>query len=367
MANGVITSDHVATVTQWSNELHREIADMNPLKPYMGESKDSIIRVYSDLQKSSGDIVKIFASNMLEGDPWQGTQSARERAESLTYRYDEIRIDAIGHTVKFEGLISQQRVQWKVREQAKNDLAEWATYTMPVGLFLHMAGITTKFQHYVSGTTKTVYNASAPSTGSAYVFGTIPKAPTSGRIVRAGGRANDESLQSTDVASLALIDEALPIIQETRPRMQPPYVWFVSPTQAAQIMSTRNSLWEDMQLANIQAGKASGLTTYQIGRYKLVDVVVTPYIPHGVHSSTGAVVANSRRSVLCGRQAISLAFGSVSGSGKMWRWVEHEDAIERTTYIGVQAVVGAKKTQWVLDSDNTNFADYGTYVISTYA
>lgn len=367
MANGVITTDHVAAVTQWSNELQREIADRNPLKAYMSESADSIIRVYPDLQKAAGDNVKIFSSNMLAGKPWKGTQSAKERAESLTYRYDEVKVEAIGHTVKFEGLISQQRVKWKIREQAKDELAEWATYTLPVGLFLHLAGIPTKFVHYVSGATESVPEPASPTEGSSFVFGSLPVAPTTGRIVRAGARANDESLTTADVASLSLLDSILPLIQENRPRMQPPYVWFISPAQAGQITSTRNSLWEDMQMANIQAGKPSGLTTYQIGRYKGVDVVVTPYIPRGIHSSTGAIVTNSRRSVLCGRQAISLAFGSVSGAGKMWNWEEDEDRIERLTYIGVQAVLGAKKTQFKLDTDANNFSDYGTYVISTYA
>lgn len=367
MPPGVIASDHVATVTQWSNELLREIADKNPLKPYMGESSDSIIRVYSDLSRDAGQTVKIFSSNMLAGSAWKGTQSAKERAETLSYRYDQVSVEAVGFTVKYEGLISQQRVGWSIRDQAKNELAEVATWFVPQGLFLHLCGITTKYVHYVTGATNTVYEPLAPTAGTAEVFGTLPVAPTTGRIVRAGARANDESLQSTDICSVTLLDTILPKIQEDRPRMQPPYVWFVSPAQAGQIMSTRNSLWEDMQIANIQAGKPSGLLTYQIGRYKGVDVVVTPYIPRGIHSSTGAIVTNSRRSVLCGRQAISLAYGSISGGGKVWNWEEDEDRIERVTYIGAQGVLGASKTQLKLDTDANNFADYGTYVISTYA
>ena len=81
--------------------------------------------------------------------------------------------------------------------------------------------------------------------------------------------------------------------------------------------------------------------------------------PAKVGSTTGAAVANTRRAVFLGRNALSIAWGRQYGGGA-WKWTE------RVADYGDKRFVGTKLL-WGLKSDVFNSVDRGKIVITTYA
>lgn len=366
-APGQFGTSHPLNAEFWARELQADIIDKDPLKNYTGDTPDSIIWRRRELEAGHGTQITFPLRNILKGKGFMGYGSRKEIAESLSTSYDTVRVGLIGHSTKAYGDLSDQILGVKVGNELKDGLVDWWVVQRAQNTFLQACGITGQFVDYRSGLTESVTLPGRPTEPSEFVLHNIPRAPT--RILRAAGRATDEALQSTDVFSLDLIDKALPMIEESRPRMQGPYVCFLSSQQAADLTSTAGSRWEKIQLAAISARNEKSLPLYTdaLGIYKDVVFIKTPYIPRGIHSTTGAVQTNTRRAVLCGRQALVVADGKDSGQGTYLRWASQVDDIGGVTYTAAWAITGMTKTQFKLDTDANSFADFGTCVLSTYA
>ena len=141
------------------------------------------------------------------------------------------------------------------------------------------------------------------------------------------------------------------------------YVLFIHPDQTLSLRADTATAgnWFDLQGKKLQGGdgNSNGLYTGALGIYNRTLIVENFRVPQGVHGSTGATLANTRRAIFCGAQALAVAFGKNGGKNK-FTWKEELFDYEREFGVRASAIMGLKKVVY-------NNADFGTITLTTYA
>lgn len=193
-------------------------------------------------------------------------------------------------------------------------------------------------------------------------------APDSSHVYRPNSRANDQSLTTGDEMTLPLIDVLVgmaklmtPVIRPLKVNGEDKYVMFLHTNQVTQLRTnTSTGQWLDIQKAAItgDGSKGNPIMTGALGEYNGVVLHESTRVTHGVNSSTGVAVSNTRRAVLCGAQAATVAFGQ-GQSFEEFDW--NEELFDYGNQLGVESgcIFGIKKLRF-------NSADFGTIVLGTY-
>jgi len=143
------------------------------------------------------------------------------------------------------------------------------------------------------------------------------------------------------------------------------YVMFMHPVIVKNLRtdaSTARITWFDINRARLQGGESvdrNPIYTGAVGEYNGVVLHEAWRLPNGINSSTDAVVANTKRSVLCGRQAAVCAYGMAHQGSQRYRWTEELFDYQNQLGVGVDAVWGIKKSIY-------NSQDYATIVVASY-
>ena len=307
-----------------------------------------------------------------EGSTLTGNEEALD-LQAFTMRYNVFR-----HAVASpnDDTIEQARTLVRFEERARELLPQFHASRLDASVFNQLAG--------VNSTTITVDTAVYSGTNRQFVQGlnTI-NAPTTNRIIRAGGAANDESLTSADTFTLDLIDAAVEQLQRTYPYAGAldgqEFDLYISFEQEVDLKRDTSGKiqWYTTYLSAMEGGMiednkimtGSKYGTEPVGKYANVNIIPTFRVANGENSSTNAAITTVRRAVLCGRNA--LAFASRFGGGLEDAKADemgnvpfkYSTQLKDYDYIkGIEArmIYGVKKIQF--DSE-----DYGSTVISTYA
>lgn len=341
-------------VKLWSRSLavaEREYLDIAPL---IGEGEDSIIQLKTETRKGAGDRVTFALRARLTGEGKTEGETAEGNGESLSLYSDNLLINELGHIVgvKSENTIDAQRIQYDLREQARDALGEWWADRKSASFFNQVCGNNAETRLKYTG----LNVATAP-------VGT-------GRQIWAGTAANDQSLTSADVFTLDLIDAAVEnakvgsnMVRPIRIGGQPKYVMYLHPYQVTSMRTNSASgQWLDIQKAAMMGGQVSGNPIYTgaLGEYNGVILRSSQDVTLGVNSSTGLAVANTRRAVLLGAQAAVIAYGQNNYGPSKYRWNEELLDHKRKLEVSAWSIWGMKKAVF-------NSADFGVVVVSTYA
>lgn len=263
--------------------------------------------------------------------------------------------------------IEQKRVQFDFREHMYSLTKKWLATRVDSWFFNQLAGNTaTSFT--VEGTTY----AGADRT-KVLGFNTAT-APSTNRVIRAGGAATDQALTSADVFTLNIVDACLeramvpingPIIQPVKVGGQDKYVMFISPEQYTDLKRDTTSAiqWFDIQTSAMQGGKidSNPIYTNAIGEYAGVIFHKSTRLPAGVNSSTSATVANTKRAIFCGAGAGCVAFGNAGkGYEGSLSWAEETFDYGDRMGIAVNLIGGLSKSVF-------NSEDYAVITVPTYA
>lgn len=336
-------------VKLWSKTLYHEAIKATYISRFMGDGPSALLQRKNDLKKSAGDRIRMILRMKLSGDGVQGDDILEGNEESLTTYTDDIVINQLRHAVRVRGKMSEQRVPFSIREEAKDGLVDWWAERFDISFFNQLAGNTAQ-----SDTKYTGNQATAAAT----------------TVLRASGISADESLTSSHVFNLSYLDRAVKAAKLASPGFRPlriggkdKYVCFLSPEQVYDMRtSTSSGQWLDIQKAAMQGGDVTGNPIFDgaLGEYNGVILHESNYLPKGVNSSTGAAVDSTKRAVFCGAQAAAIAFGGDSGGVNDPAWAE--ETFDYGNQLGVKAgfIFGLKKTQF-------NSADFSSLVISTYA
>lgn len=337
-------------VKLWRKALFEEALAATWVGKFMGEGSDNVLQVLTETRKGAGDRITVTLRMQLTGDGIVGDATLEGNEEALVTYTDNLYIDQLRNAVRSGGKMTEQRIPWSIRDEAKTGLADWFA-----GRF------DTVFFNQVCGNTAT--GIGTPYTGNNAIV-----TPTSTRIYRPNSRANDQSLTTGDEFTLTLIDEAVAIAKLANPIIRPikvdgedKYVAVLHPNQVKQMRTnTSTGQWLDIQKAATTGdGSARNpIYTGALGEYNGVIMFEDRRVTSGVNSSTSAVVATARRAVLMGAQAATIAFGQGSSMDEM-DW--NEELFDYGNQLGVSAgtIYGLKKTQF-------NSTDYGTVVMASY-
>ena len=348
-------------VKLWSKKLAVEVSKATAIAPLIGTSSNSIIQLKDETSKGSGDKVTFGLRTQLVGDGVTEGAVQEGNEEALSTYSDSIVINELVHAVrvKNEQTIDAQRVPFSLRDEANSGLTDWYADRMSLMAFMHWGGYTAPTMAF-EGRTLTIKPVH-------YGFN-APTAPSSNRVIRAGAYANDQSITSSDVFTLGLIDKAVEKAKLANPRIRPVrvdgenvYVMYLHPIQITDLRTnTSTGQWLDIQKAAYQGSRANNpIFDGSLGMYNGVVLREAEHVVPGVNSSTNAQITTVRRAVLLGAQSCVAAFGMKATPDK-YKIVEELFDYQRELGVAVQTVLGMKKTVF-------NSEDFGSVVVSTYA
>lgn len=344
----------------WAKYVQTEALKSTQMFKYFGDDERSLGVIQSDTQKGAGDRVSIPLRMRLTGAGVTELMPQEGNEEALVTHVDSVTINELSHATRRHKGISDQRVPWDVGMQMATALTDWWAERWDETCFNHLCGYT-------------------PVTDERYVGFNSVVAPSSGRHLWCSeDHTSDQTLDSDDVFSLVHIDRAREIATTGGSgglvRLRPikaamanggygdMYVCFLHPIQVRQLRtSSTQTQWQDIQNALLNGGyiKDNPLFTGALGVYNKTVLVESEFITQGVHSGTGAAVANTRRAVFCGAQALGAAFGKGFGPQQA-KVTEELFDYQREVGQNLLNIFGIKKSRW-------NSVDYGTIVLSSYA
>ena len=350
MATTTYGVNDTLAVKVWARKLFVDALKETYIDRFMGKTSSSLIQVRDELNKSKGDRITVGLRIQLTGDGVQADNTQEGNEEGLTTYSDNVFIDQLRHAVRSGGEMSEQRVPFEVRDEAKDGLKDWWAGRLDTWFFNQIAGNTVQ--------TDTRY------TGNQAVV-----AASSTRIIRSGGATDDATLSGASyIFDIQLIDKAKELAKTASPTIRPikvggrdKYVMFLHEYQATDMrINTSVGQWLDIQKASLSGGDASKNPIYTgaLGEYNDVILHSSTRIPLGV-ANAGTAVSTARRAVLCGAQAACFAYGMKNAGGEM-RWVEEYFDYENQLGVSAGMIAGMKKMAF-------NSVDFGTIVVATSA
>lgn len=372
MATTVMTASNNSTVAKWEKKTWVELYQQTAFGLIAGSN--GLYDASADFRNDNGrgdNITFNYVSKLVDNPLGEGsTAFGNEEALDTGTHNMAINLTRIAVSNPNNGSIEQQRTDIQFDEVSANLMAGRAAELIDSSVFNQLAGVNqTSFS--LNGTTYSGANRLQVQGHNA------PTAPTTNRIIRAGAASNDESLTSNDTFTLDLVDFALEEIMANDQPMKPCadgyFKLFLHPYQITDLKqdSSGRIQWYQNQLAMEAGGKESKLVLpyserpVAIGAYNNVMIYQAPRVPQGESSADSSVVANARRAVMVGRDALSFAspFGGLDFSAggtpfKMYVQLSDYDYIKG---MDLRCLYGIKK----MSPDNAE--DIGAFVISTYA
>ena len=352
MATTSYGTNNALAVKLFSKKLAHEALKETFIFKFIGDDENSVIQVKEETGKSAGDKITHGLRMQLSGDGVSGDGTLEGNEEALTTYSDSVLIDQLRHAVRSAGKMTEQRIPWSIREEARMGLSDWFAARMDTAFFNQVGGNTPQSDLRYTGSNATV----APSTNN-WIF--------------AGGATAEASISATTTMkfSLTLIDVCVekaktlsPMIRPIKLKGEDYYVMFLHPYQVTdlRIASAAAGSWYDIQKAAITGGQVTGnpIFTGALGMYNNVVLHTATRVP-SIPSGTLSTQTTVYRSVFCGAQSACIAYGRDQGAQR-FSWVE--ELFDYGNQLGVSA-----GTIWGLKKMQFNSQDFGTIVASTYA
>lgn len=340
----------------WS-EYRKKDALFDPAYGFAGKSEDNLFWILDETQKGAGDKITTPYSFQIESAGVVGNEVLEGKEVNIDTTVFSMFIDKQRFGVRTGGEMNQQRVSFDTVEEGKRKLADlWKTRRAVVAMN-HLCGNT------------------AAAGGNKYDGFNGVSAPDSLHIYRPGTHTTDELVQADTTATLDvdLIDELVTISELLTPPIRPfiykgnpYYALFIHPNHAADLRDSSSQWYATMQ--NALSGGAiddNPLFSRALGKWRNTIIFSDPHVCQGIHSTTGAQLANTRRAVFCGAGALALAYGRHYGmADSKFRWFsstwDHGDKY----YCSASLIWGAKAVE--IDVAGTD-RQIGKIVLTTYS
>lgn len=347
--------NHPLAIKKWSKELMREALKKTHAMQFMSKGKDSIVTIKTDLtQSDGGDRIRVGIRSQLSGGGVQGDNTLEGNEEALETFNQDVYIDQLRHASRSAGKMSEQRVPFSVRDEARDALGDWWSDRFDTWFFNQLCGNTAVTDGRYGGFNTIVapdadhitYGTSGSTTESAMsdTYSVVSNVVVTSRF---NLNAIDAAVEKAKLAKNAL----RPININGRKK----YAMFIHTYQVTDLRKyTAAGQWADIQKAAIQGGAGTDNPIYSgaLGEYNGVILHESTRIPAAPTNS------NVRRAVLCGAQAASIAFGR--GYGKeVFTWVEELFDYKNKLGVAAGCQAGMVKTRF-------NGSDYGTVVVPSY-
>ena len=347
MATTAYPVNHPMAVKHWSGDVFKEALKRTYASRFMGTGSNSLCQVRNEM-KSEGDRVRIPLRLQLAGEGVLGDGTLEGNEEALAIYHDDVYIDQLRHAVRSAGKMSEQRVPFEVRMEARDGLADWWADKYDFAFFNQLSGNTDETRLGFTGLQS-------------------PVAPTTNNIVLEA--TSTASISATHLFGVDLIDYATEVARTDAPYPLRPlmmngkeyYVTFCHEYQATDMRRSYSAgEWGDIQKSVIEsgAGEKNPVFTGALGIYGGSVIHATTRLP--VNLTTKAGANTGARAVLAGSQALAIAWGKGYTAGNKYSWVEELFDYENQLGVAAGCIFGVKKLQF-------NSADFATITIPTYA
>lgn len=365
MADTIFTSGNALTWKLYSKELFVEAKKRCVLMKFVGKDSSAAIQMFDEMNKHPGDQVTYGLRMQLNGDGIAGDAQLDGNEEAMNFYSTSFIIDQMRWGVKIVGNMSQQRVAYNLREQAKSGLADWISTRFDVDFFNQLAGNTT-----VSRNPSSLYSG---------MNSLVAPSATQSRQIFAGTATTEATLTSAMTFTLPLINSLVVNARTTTPAIRPVrvkggeyYLLFLHPLQVKALRnSTSSNDWNAIYQSAMQGGAISNnpIFTGAIGLYNGVILHEDANCVYGdVTQNTrgtdlGAAATGTTsvaRALFLGAQAGVIGFGRGYDWPHKFKWVEDSKDYENQVGVSVGTVFGMKKAVF-------NSVDFATMVASTWA
>lgn len=121
-----IETTHGASAQAWSKEVMKEYLGHNPFYNFMGADSNSLIQTNEELTKQAGDAITVQLRSKLTGNGITGAAKLKGSEEDLMFHTQKVTVDTLRHGVVLNGEMSEKRVAFDLRNQARDALVDWA-------------------------------------------------------------------------------------------------------------------------------------------------------------------------------------------------------------------------------------------------
>jgi N4-gp56 family major capsid protein len=303
-------------VKLWSRKLMREALKQTWASKFMGNSSNDLCQIMDDTSKGPGDRVRCILRMQLGGAGTQGDGTLEGNEEALVTHTDDLLINQLRHAVRSAGKMTEQRIPFSIREEARMGLQDWWADRYDTWFMNQLCGQSTQ-------------------TDTRYTGNNAVVAIDSTRTISASGTSN---------FALDLLDQAAvkartlsPVIRPVQTEAGEKYVMFITPEAHYDLRANTGTLqWGDIQKAAMSGGQISDnpIFTGALGEYNGIILHESFRVP--INSNIG-------ENVLCGAQAATFAFGRDNSPNRM-TWTE--ELFDYGNQLGVSAgcIAGMKRT-----------------------
>lgn len=295
MTATTIDTTHGVTAEQWSNEVFGEYLSYNPFFNFMGTGSHSIIQVKEELAKTPGDAITVQLRAKLGGAGVTGNSTLKGSEEALVFHEQRIVVDTLRHGVLLKGEMTEKRVAFDLRNQAREALVDWASDKMRVDLIDALTDTTVGRDRtrYLYGATDANWNATHV-TAMANVDATNDKLTTD--VI---SKAKRKALLEGD-------RKVRPFLIKSGNKVEEVYVLFAHPYAVRDLLADQT--FRDV---NINIPSSLGESVLVHGqRYKgMWDGVMIFETEMPIIEDAGASTIDVAHNILAGAQAAAVAWG----------------------------------------------------------
>ncbi len=327
----------------------------------MGKKASSIIQIKDELTKTAGDRIRFRLRSLPQGQGVEGAETLEGNEEGLDYQYKDLQIDQKRHASKTDLGMTQQRTNWDVREDLKDQEAEWWEEYFDLTMIEYLTGDTT------GGLTK--------HGGRTSFGGNSLLAPTTDRIIYGGNATAKADVDATDTFDLQLIDKAIEKAKTASPTFKKAsfdgkkcYVLILHPWQVTSMRTnTSTGQWFDIQKAAMTGGKIADnpIWSEALGMYSDTLIIENTRIKSFTDYGAGSNVS-AARALFMGAQAGMCGFGRKTAGPSKMQWTEKTFDYGDKAGVGTCIIWGIQKIQFAVDSASA-VSDYCTIAIDTAA
>lgn len=315
-----IETSHNLSQTQWEAKVFKEYQDRLIFKPFMGTGSNAIIQVKENLLKKPGDTIRVGLRAALDGEGVSGSSQLEGNEEAMNFYSQDVVIDQFRNGVRLDGVMSEQRVAFSLREEARDALGVWMAQEVEDRVVKELSSI--------GGTD---YNAATEAAKDAWLVNNNDRVVFGAASAGLTDHSADLALidSTSDVLTPTLISTARRKARLANPKIRPikieggveMYVLFAHPyafrdlVNHATITAAQRETYPRVAKEHpIFKGQASlwydGVLIVESEKILVLDNVGTGSID---------VAANC----LCGAQSILYAQGGYQGGGRV-KWVERD-------------------------------------------
>lgn len=365
MADTSLATTHGLSVTQWEDQIFAEYLDRLIFAGYMGTSANDVFHVKENLLKSPGDTIVIGLRGKLDNAAVEGTSTLEGNEEALEFHNQSVVIDLFRNGVRIDGVMSNQRAAFDIREEAKAALVDWMSQEVEDRIAAEFSSI--NGVAYASAT-EPQKDAWLAANADRVLFG-ASTANNSGPNDHSASLTNIDA--TNDILTPSQISLAKRLARLGNPKIRPMklvggveiYVMFVHPYCFRDLLGD-SAIQNAQREVYPRMGDLHPLTGGQAALWwDGVLIVESEKIRVTADVGAGGTV-DVAHNVLCGAQALMIAQGGFENGSRV-KMVEEEFDYAAKTGFALSTIMGFEKARFDYPTVGGSTKDHG--IVTVYS